>query len=100
MKLIIYKIGFFTAFIIPTLVITGFYARGYWNFITVLFSFLMMPLIDQAIGVDTSNTEPEVAKHRAEEFYYRFVTYCWTYFQMAFVIWGCYAVSSGMLHNT
>jgi alkane 1-monooxygenase len=99
MKLIFRKIGFFTAFIIPTLVITGFYAGGYWNYLTIIFSFILIPLIDQALGIDTGNVPVEEAKIRAEEFFYRFVTYCWAYFQFAFVVWGAYAIACGKLTN-
>jgi alkane 1-monooxygenase len=99
MKLIIRKIGFFSAFIIPALVVTGYYLGGYFNFLTVIFSFLLIPAIDQALGLDTSNVPADEAKVRAEEFYYRFVTYCWTWFQIAFMIWGAYAVSSGKLDS-
>jgi alkane 1-monooxygenase len=97
MKLIFQRIGFFTAFIIPALVITGFYAGGYWNYLTIFFSFILIPIIDQALGIDTSNVSENEAKIRAEEFFYRFVTFCWTYFQLAFVVWGAYAVASGRL---
>jgi alkane 1-monooxygenase len=99
MKQIAQKIGFFTAFIIPALVITGFYAGGAWNYLTIVFSFLLIPMIDQALGIDTSNVPEHEAKLRAEEFYYRFVTYCWTYFQIGFMFWGAYAVASGSLRS-
>jgi alkane 1-monooxygenase len=100
MKLLFRKIGFFTAFIIPALVITGFYAGGYWNFLTIFFSFLLIPVIDQSLGIDTSNVPESEVKAKAEEFYYRFVLYCWTYFQIAFVIWGAYAITTGKLATT
>jgi alkane 1-monooxygenase len=99
MKLIFQKIGFFTAFIIPALVITGFYAGGSGNYLAIIFSFLLIPLVDQALGIDTSNVPEDQAKFRSEEFYYRFVTYCWTYFQLGFMFWGAFAVSSGRLHS-
>jgi alkane 1-monooxygenase len=91
------KLAFFTAFIIPVLVITGFYLDGYWNFLAILFSFLLMPVLDQSLGIDTSNVSETDAKVKGEEFYYRFVTYVWTYFQLAFLFWGCYAVTTGRL---
>jgi alkane 1-monooxygenase len=95
MKLIVHKIGFFTAFIIPALVITGFYNGGYWNFLTIIFSFILIPAIDHALDIDTSNVAENEVKIRGEEFFYRFITYCWTYFQFAFIVWGAYASSSG-----
>jgi len=94
MKQLVRKIGFFTAFIVPALVIAGFYAGGYWNFVAVFFSFVFIPIVDQALGVDPSNVPEAEVKSVGEEFYYRFVTYCWTYFQLAFLVWASFAVSS------
>jgi alkane 1-monooxygenase len=99
MKAVLRKIGFFTAFIVPALVIWGFYLGGAWNYITILFSFLILPLIDQMSGIDTSNVPDNEVKSVGEDFYYRFVTYIWAYFQFGFIFWGCYAVTSGKLNT-
>ncbi len=89
------KIGFFTAFILPALVIAGFYLGGAWNFIALFFSFVFLPIVDQWMGIDIHNETEDEAKMKGEEFYYRFVTYIWTFVQMSFVIWGAYAICSG-----
>ncbi len=99
MKLLLKKIGFFTAFIIPALVITGYYMGGYWNYLAIVFSFLIIPAIDQWLGIDTSNVPADEARAKGEEFFYRFVTYCWAYFQMAFLVWGAIVVTQGRLAN-
>lgn len=99
MKQFFKKLAFFTAFIIPALVVAGFYLDDYWNFIAILFSFLLIPLIDQSVGIDTSNVNPDRVKAVGEEFYYRFVTYVWTYVQVGFVIWAAYAVTTGQLNS-
>ncbi|MGC1242141.1 MAG: alkane 1-monooxygenase [Chryseosolibacter sp.] len=93
------KLGYFSAFIIPALVISGFYLGGYWNFTALVFSFLILPVIDQLLGTDTSNPQPEEAKIKAEAFYYRFVTYFWAIVQVAFVLWGTFAVTDGRLDD-
>jgi alkane 1-monooxygenase len=93
------KLGFFTAFIIPTLVVIGYYLDGWWIYLAIVFSFILMPLIDQIVGVDSSNVSESEAKIKGEEFFYRFVTYVWTYIQLAFVLWGCYVVSKGTLRG-
>ena len=97
MKRLFKKIAFFTAFIIPALVVNGFYAGSFWNFSTIVFSFLLMPIIDQSLGINVENVPEDEVKIVGEEFYYRFVTYIWTYIQIAFVIWGCYVVTTGKL---
>lgn len=93
------KIGFFTAFILPTLVVVGFYAGGWWNYLAIAFAFIIIPIIDQLTGLDTTNVPDTEAKRVSEEYYYRFVTYVWTYVQVAFVIWCCYAVTTGNLQS-
>jgi alkane 1-monooxygenase len=100
MKSFLKKLGFFAAFIIPGLVVAGFYGGGYWNYLAILFSFILIPLIDQQSGIDTSNVPESEVKIVSEEFYYRFVTYVWAYVQIAFIFWGAYAASSGKLNTT
>jgi alkane 1-monooxygenase len=99
MKHLFKKIAFFTALILPALVVGGFYAGSFWNYSTIVFSFLLIPLIDQSLGLDTGNVPDANVKVVSEEFYYRFVTYVWTYVQLAFVVWGCNVVTAGKLHN-
>jgi alkane 1-monooxygenase len=99
MKSLFKKLAFFTAFIIPSLVVAGYYFDDYWNLLAIVFSFLFIPLIDQSLGIDTSNVPDEDVKIVEEEFYYRFVTYAWTYVQVAFVIWGAYAVTTGRINS-
>jgi alkane 1-monooxygenase len=91
------KLGFFVAFILPAILVGGFYAGGWWNYSTLAFSFILMPLIDHWSGVDTTNVPEQQSKQVGQEYYYRFVTFVWTYFQLALVTWACYAVCSGKL---
>ncbi len=99
MRIVFRKIGFFTAFIIPALVVAGFCLGGYWNFLAIAFSFIVMPIVDQLAGVDVSNVPEEKVKQVGEDFYYRFVTYVWTFAQIGFVIWGAWVVTTGPLSN-
>ncbi len=94
------KLGFFTAFILPSLVVAGYYLDGWWNYLAIGFSFILIPIIDQQFGIDTSNPAESEINSKGEEFYYRFVTYIWTYVQVAFVVWGFYVISHGNIHTT
>ncbi len=91
------KIGFFTAFIIPAFVIIGYYLGGWWNYLAIVQVFFILPLIDHWVGTDTTNVPESKVKLISNEFYYRFVTYLWTYFQVAFLLWGCYVVAFGTM---
>jgi alkane 1-monooxygenase len=93
------KLGFFTAFIIPSLVVAGYYLDGWWNYLAIIFSFVLIPVIDQQIGIDTTNVPASQAKAKGEEFYYRFVTYIWTYVQLGFVVWGCFVIATGNINT-
>jgi alkane 1-monooxygenase len=91
------KLGFFSAFIIPSLVVAGYNMGGGWIWLSVVFVFLVIPLIDYLLGLDTVNTPTAEQKVVGEEFYYRFVTYVWVFVQFAFFVWGGWAISSGGL---
>ena len=93
------KLGFFAAFIIPALAVTGFYLEGWWNYSAVIFSFILIPLIDQSSGIDKTNVADDELKAKGEELYYRFVTYVWTYMQVGFVLWSCYAITTGKINT-
>lgn len=93
------KIGFFTAFIIPALVITGYYLGGLWNFLTLFQVFIMIPLIDHLAGTNPGNVPENKLNEVANDFFYRFITYTWTWFQLTFIVWACYVVSIGNLTN-
>ena len=93
------KIGFFTAFIIPILVVVGYQMDGWYNYLTLAFVFVIIPVIDMLSGVDTLNVEASRAKIVAEEFYYRFITYLWTWFQLIFLLWGTHVVVFGKIDS-
>ena len=94
------KLGFFTAFILPALVLAGYYLEGWWNYSAIIFSFIIIPVIDQLLGIDTTNVADEDVKQKSEELYYRLVTYIWTFVQIAFVLWGCSVIAFGKINTT
>lgn len=65
----------------------------------MVFSFILLPLADQQLGINTSSPTESEIKIKGEEFYYRFVTYVWTYVQIAFVIWACYVIGTGNINT-
>lgn len=93
------KIGFFTAFFLPSLVVTGFYMGGWWNWLSIGFVFIIITSVDYWIGLDTQNVDEDKVKIVGEEFYYRFVTFVWTFVQVGFVLWGCFAIGSGKINT-
>lgn len=96
---ILKKIGFFTAFILPAVVMLGWYLGQGWNFLAVGFVFLVVTGIDYVTGTDTSNVPDHETNSTGEDFYYRFVTYAWVYVQLAFLGWAFYVISQGAISN-
>lgn len=88
------RLGFFAAFLIPLVTLLDAYGiRGnYW--LTVLFVFVLIPLLDELIGRDAENVSEASVLRLSEERYFRFVLICWTVFQFGFLIWAAYWVSA------
>jgi alkane 1-monooxygenase len=99
MTSILRKIGFFTAFIIPLLIVTGYFIGGWGNYLTIAFSFIFLPVIDQFCGVDTANVPENAVQKVSNDYFYRFVTYIWTFFQIGFLAWGCYVITAGKINT-
>lgn len=91
------KLGFFVAFILPVSVIVSVYRGGWWTFEPIVFAFIILPIIDQLSGLDTSNPEESDTKQLGDDFYYKFVTFIWTYLQIGMLVWACYIVSIDMI---
>jgi alkane 1-monooxygenase len=93
------KVGFLSAFIIPLLVVIGFYLGGWGLALPALFAFVVLPLIDALVGADPSNVEGEMQKKLEADAYYRLVLYLWAWIQFTFLFWAFHAVVSGKLHT-
>lgn len=96
---LIKKAGFFSAFLIGLLTIVGFEAGGGWVFLPIFFTFVVLPVFDYLAGLDKTNVPPSQVAIVAEEFFYRFITYLWVYFQLGFLFWGAYAISQNSLRT-
>jgi alkane 1-monooxygenase len=88
------KLGFFSAFILPILVVGGWYAGGYWNFLASAFTFGFIPLIDYLVGGDSQNPDEAQISALTEARYYRFITFVWVYVQIGMVGWGAYVFAT------
>ncbi|PRY85302.1 alkane 1-monooxygenase [Mongoliibacter ruber] len=91
------KIGFYAAFILPVLLIGGYYLGGIGLSFIHIFVFVLIPIMDYLIGKDKNNIPqsdiPEVSKER----FYKLVTFIWVYVQFAVLIWGFYIVATASL---
>lgn len=87
------KIGFYSAFILPALLIAGLYIGGVGLALIHVFVFLLIPLMDYVFGRDIQNLEKHEIPSVTKESFYSLVTFAWVYVQLAVLIWGFYVVT-------
>ncbi|TDQ13510.1 alkane 1-monooxygenase [Algoriphagus boseongensis] len=88
------KIGFVSAFILPALLIFGYYAGGPLIWSIHVFVFLIIPLMDYLVKKDNENIAKEAVSQVAKERFYKWVTFGWVYIQFAVLFWGLFVVST------
>lgn len=88
------KLAFLSAFLIPFLVVTGSYLGEWWNYSVFLFVFLIIPVADAIVGLDTRNHPDNLKQQISEDFSYRLITFLWVPVQFAFVFWTIYQVAT------
>ncbi|MFA0963620.1 alkane 1-monooxygenase [Roseivirga sp. BDSF3-8] len=93
------RIGFFCAFIIPAVTVSGYLIGGLLNWATVVFVFALIPILDQIVGKDPYNIPDTEIRTEGRKRYYRFILFTWVYVQYALIIWGAWVVFSGQLSN-
>ena len=87
------KIGFFSALILPVLLVFGFYLGGPFLWMIHLFVFLIVPLMDFLVQKDTGNIPAKEVSKVTKERFYRLITFFWVYIQLGVLSWGFYMVS-------
>lgn len=93
------KIGFFSALILPTLLVVGYYLGGANLFLIHLFVFVLVPLMDYLISTDKSNVPAQAVNAVTREYFYKFVTFLWVYVQLGVLFWAFYVISTNPLSS-
>jgi len=93
------KIGFFSALILPTLLVLGYYLGGVNMFLIHGFVFVLVPLMDYLISTDKSNVPPQEVNAITREYFYKFVTFVWVYVQLGVLFWAFYVISTDSLNG-
>lgn len=92
------KIGFYSAFILPLLLISGFYMGGIHMLLIHTFVFLLVPFLDFIFSRDKYNIPKNEISKVTKERFYKWVLYTWVYVQMALLFWTFYIVATHSLH--
>lgn len=88
------KIGFFSALILPVLLVLGYELGGANLWLIHGFVFVLVPLMDFLISRDTSNLPKDSVSKVSKENFYKLVTFIWVYVQLIVLFWAFYVVSS------
>lgn len=88
------KIGFFSALILPALLVTGYVLGGANLWLIHGFVFFLVPVMDWLIRRDISNVSKESVAKASKEYFYKLVTFLWVYVQLAVLFWAFFVVSS------
>lgn len=81
------------AYTLPATVVIGYWLGGACTFLTPVFTFGLVPLLDLVVGGDDRNPTEEEMETLARRFGFRLVLYVYVPVQVALVLWGAYAVT-------
>lgn len=93
------KIGFLFFYIIPSLVVIGYYLGGWWLFSGFIFAYGLIPLLDEIVGKDPENIDREWVPVLSKELYFDYILHSLVYIQLAICIWAAYVLSQQTLSN-
>ncbi|MFN3200959.1 MAG: alkane 1-monooxygenase [Bradymonadia bacterium] len=85
------------AYIIPAVVAAGILAGGWWTFSGMIFAYVLTPILDEMMPLDTDNTVPADPAMKAGHVLHRVLTWGWVPTQLGFIIWGISLLASGTL---
>jgi alkane 1-monooxygenase len=86
---------FLLVFLVPFSVLIGWSLGGAWTFLTPLFVFGVVPLVDHAIGVAKANPSPEEEQALARARFFRYVNWACAPVQVCMVIWAAWTATRG-----
>jgi len=85
-------------YLVPLSVVAGYFLGGYYTFITPLFVFGVVPILDILIGRDIRNPSNETEKIWDRQIGFRALTWICAPLQVAMVFWGAYILKHTSLN--
>ncbi len=83
------KWGYLWAYLIPALVVLGYYTGINW--LAAFFVFVVIPILDQWIGLDTDNPDSAGEAAKIKDKFYRRISQSWIVVQWGILGWGAIA---------
>ena len=91
------KFGYLSAFLLPALLVAGWYIGGWGNYLAVFDAFLFAPFVDAIVGSNTKNITEKLFSKIKKQFYYRLLLYVWVPVQLSVLIWCCFVIINNSL---
>lgn len=88
---------FYLIFLVPFSVILGYGLGGIFTFLTPVFVFGVVPILDILIGVSKKNPDPEEERQLRDAMPFKIITWFCVPFQVAMVFWGAFVVTYASL---
>ena len=82
------RLGFLLALIMPLLVVAGARLGGGWNFLTAGWMFVALPLLDGLVGADTAPVVVRGEPARGWRWFFDAILYLWLPIQIALLVWA------------
>ncbi|MFO7795330.1 MAG: alkane 1-monooxygenase [Promethearchaeati archaeon] len=90
-------IPFSLIYLVPFSVIIGYWLGGIFTFLTPLFVFIVVPLLDLVLGYNYRNPTEKQEKILEQKKSFRILTWLTMPITLSLVIWGSYIISVGRL---
>jgi alkane 1-monooxygenase len=87
--------AYLAAYVVPLLVVAGLRLGGAASFLTPVFTFVLIPLLDLIVGEDRTNSTPGEERTMEAERYYRVLTWLYVPVAWAVLVLGLHGAGSG-----
>jgi alkane 1-monooxygenase len=91
------SLSYYLIFLVPLSVVMGYSLGGTFTFLTPVFVFGVIPVLDLFTGSSAENPTPLQEELLKDKISYRIITFCCLPVQVATVIWGASVVSNGSM---
>ena len=81
------KVKYLLVYTIPLVTVAAFLYDGIWSWATVIYAFLILPILDHLVKRNSINLTEEESKDALASKYYNFALYSTVPVQLGFVIW-------------
>jgi alkane 1-monooxygenase len=92
-------IPYYLIFLVPFSVVIGYGLGGAYTFLTPIFVFGVIPVLDLIVGLSTENPTHAQEEAMKDKVPYRVITVLCVPLQVGMVVWGAYVVSESALSH-